>query len=98
MRSVPFPPLRIHGNGTISPQFTLIQSGNRQGKKRGKPHLLLLKWLQHQSHLSWSFSNLATMLRLNLFTYRDLLEWLIRPFGPPAQTTAGDLQLVLPLP
>ena len=38
--------------------------------------LLLLKWLHYQSHLFWSFSNLATMLRLNLFTYRDLLEWL----------------------
>ena len=49
--------------------------------------LLLLKWLQHLSHVSWSFSNLATMLRLNLFTYRDLLQWLKEPFGPPAATT-----------
>ena len=49
--------------------------------------LLLLKWLQHLSHVSWSFSNLATMLRLNLFTYRDLLEWLQEPFGPPPPPT-----------
>ena len=43
--------------------------------------LLLLKWLHYQSHLSWSFSNLATLLRLNLFTYRDMLEWLKDPSG-----------------
>jgi hypothetical protein len=50
--------------------------------------LLLLKWLHHLSHASWSFSNLATMLRLNLFTYRDLREWLKEPFGPPPSPTA----------
>ena len=49
--------------------------------------LLLLKWLKHLSHASWSFSNLATMLRLNLFTYRDLLQWLKEPFGPPLPPT-----------
>lgn len=48
--------------------------------------LLLLKYLHHLSKFGWSMSNLATMLRLNLFTYRDLLEWLHDPFGqPPAQ-------------
>ena len=51
--------------------------------------LLLLKWLKHLSHASWSFSNLATMLRLNLFTYRDLLQWLKEPFGPPSPPTAN---------
>ena len=62
--------------------------------------LLLLKWLHYQSHLSWSFSNLATMLRLNLFTYRDLLEWLKEPFGPPSVPEAGSgaVQLHLSLP
>ncbi len=34
--------------------------------------LLLLKWLHHLSKANWSLSNLASMLRLNLFTYRDL--------------------------
>lgn len=38
--------------------------------------LLLLKWLHHLSKAKWSLSNLASMLRLNLFTYRDLLTWL----------------------
>jgi hypothetical protein len=45
--------------------------------------ILLLKWLHHLSQANWSFSNLATMLRLNLFTYRDLHDWLHNPFGTP---------------
>jgi len=45
--------------------------------------LLLLKYLHHLSKFRWSMSNLATMLRLNLFTYRDLLDWLHSPFGEP---------------
>jgi IS4 transposase len=45
--------------------------------------ILLLKWLHHLSQANWSFSNLATMLRLNLFTYRDLRDWLHNPFGTP---------------
>src|ERR1700676_4854543 len=45
--------------------------------------MLLLKWLHHLSKATWSFSNLASMLRLNLFTYRDLLRWLENPFGTP---------------
>jgi len=38
--------------------------------------LLLLKWLHHLSKANWSLSNLASMLRLNLFTYRELIKWL----------------------
>jgi hypothetical protein len=45
--------------------------------------MLLLKWLHHLSKAKWSFSNLACMLRLNLFTYRDLQRWLENPFGTP---------------
>jgi len=45
--------------------------------------LLLLKWLHHLSQAKWSLSNLASMLRLNLFTYRDLRQWLENPFGTP---------------
>ena len=45
--------------------------------------MLLLKWLHHLSKAKWSFSNLACMLRLNLFTYRDLQRWLANPFGTP---------------
>jgi hypothetical protein len=45
--------------------------------------LLLLKYLRHLSRFGWSSSNLATMLRLNLFTYRDLMTWLHDTFGQP---------------
>jgi len=58
--------------------------------------MLLLKWLHHLSQANWSLSNLASMLRLNLFTYRDLLEWLKNPFGTPP-IVPGPEQLALPL-
>jgi len=45
--------------------------------------LLLLKWMHHLSKAKWSLSNLASMLRMNLFTYRDLTAWLDNPFGTP---------------
>jgi hypothetical protein len=45
--------------------------------------LLLLKYLHHLSRFGWSMSNLSTMLRLTLFTYRDLMQWLHDPFGQP---------------
>ena len=45
--------------------------------------ILLLKWLHHLSQAKWSLSNLASMLRLNLFTYRDLRQWRENPFGTP---------------
>jgi Transposase DDE domain/Domain of unknown function (DUF4372) len=45
--------------------------------------ILLLKWMHHLSKAKWSLSNLASMLRLNLFTYRDLNAWLDNPFGTP---------------
>ena len=56
--------------------------------------LLLLKWLHHLSKAKWSLSNLASMLRLNLFTYRDPLTWLHEPFGTPP-LPAPSLQLPL---
>jgi hypothetical protein len=58
--------------------------------------LLLLKWLHHLSQANWSFSNLASMLRLNLFTYRDLRDWLHNPFGTPP-IIPGPQQLALSL-
>lgn len=59
--------------------------------------LLLIKYLHHLSKAIWSMSNLATMLRLNLFTYRNLLEWLHDPFGKPPLLSEGTIeQLFLP--
>jgi DDE family transposase/uncharacterized protein DUF4372 len=59
--------------------------------------ILLLKWLHHLSKAKWSLSNLASMLRLNLFTYRDLTAWLDNPFGtPPLLPESQQLSLALP--
>ena len=55
--------------------------------------LLLLKYLHHLSRFGWSMSNLATMLRLNLFTYRDLLKWLHDPFVQPPTPPLVQLRL-----
>ncbi len=58
--------------------------------------LLLLKWLHHLSKANWSLSNLASMLRLNLFTYRDLTRWLNEPMEtPPIVPVADQLTLAL---
>jgi len=61
--------------------------------------LLLLRWLHHLSRAAWSFSNMTAMLRLSLFTYRDLAEWLHKPYGdpPPPPDPYPGLQLELPL-
>lgn len=59
--------------------------------------LVLLKWLHYLSRASWSFSNLASLLRLNLFSYRDLKEWLRSPFEtPPLVPSAHQLALEMP--
>jgi len=58
--------------------------------------LLLLKWLHHLSKANWSLSNLASLLRLNLFTYRDLTQWLHDPMEtPPLVPAAQQLTLAL---
>jgi hypothetical protein len=58
--------------------------------------ILLLKWLHHLSKAKWSLSNLASMLRMNLFTYRDLTAWLDNPFGtPPVVPESQQLSLGL---
>jgi hypothetical protein len=57
--------------------------------------ILLLKWLHHLSKAKWSLSNLASMLRLNLFTYRDLRTWLDDPFETPPLLPDSQLALAL---
>ncbi len=38
--------------------------------------MLLIKFFQLKSKLEWSLSNLVAFLRWNLFSYKDLWEWL----------------------
>lgn len=59
--------------------------------------LLLLKWLHHLSKMDWSLKQLAAMLRLNLFTYRNLRDWLDDPFETPPLTPVPE-QLEFGLP
>lgn len=56
--------------------------------------ILMLRFLQLSSTWGWSLSNLIAMIRLNLFTYRDLHKWLDDPFTPP-DVGSIDLQLSL---
>ena len=58
--------------------------------------MLLLKYLQMKARFAWSLSNLVALLRMNLFTHRDLWGWLDHPFdGPPTVlvTRQGELTL-----
>jgi hypothetical protein len=45
--------------------------------------MLLLRYLQLKARFAWSLSNLVALLRMNLFTYRDLRTWLDQPFATP---------------
>jgi hypothetical protein len=62
--------------------------------------LLMLRWLHYLSKAGWSLSNLAALLRLNLFTYRDLDQWLRNPFDVPPWQPGEDAieQLSLAFP
>jgi len=42
--------------------------------------MLILRFLQLRSQFGWSLSNLVALLRMNLFTHRDLWTWLNHPF------------------
>ena len=45
--------------------------------------MLLLRYLQLSSRFGWSLSNLVALLRMNLFTHRNLMAWLDKPFATP---------------
>jgi hypothetical protein len=59
--------------------------------------MLLLRYLQLKSRFGWSLSNLVALLRMNLFTYRDLWAWLDDPFGTPPPDEATTRQQLLAL-
>jgi hypothetical protein len=42
--------------------------------------MLILRFLQLRSKYNWSLSTLVALLRMNLFTHRDLWAWLNKPF------------------
>jgi hypothetical protein len=47
--------------------------------------ILIVRYLQFKSQFRWALSNLVALLRWNLFSYRDLWEWINRPFQTPPE-------------
>jgi len=56
--------------------------------------VLLLKYLQFRSKHNLALCRLVALLRLNLFSYRNLYDWLNDPFETPPETP--NLQLEFP--
>jgi Transposase DDE domain/Domain of unknown function (DUF4372) len=57
--------------------------------------MLLLRYLQLCSRFGWSLANLVALLRMNLFTHRDLMAWLDQPFAvPPDPQDDPQIKLV----
>ena len=54
-------------------------SGNNTDLDTALIAILILKYLKFCCAFNWSLSNLVAMLRYNLFTYRDLWEWINKP-------------------
>ena len=57
--------------------------------------LLVLKYLQLRARFGWSLSNLAALLRQQLFVHRDLIAWIDEPFQPPSLLDPDAEQLAL---
>lgn len=57
--------------------------------------IVLLRYLQLRSTWKWSLSNLAALVRYQLFVYRDLWTWINQPFRPPVDL--DDPQYLLAL-
>jgi len=56
--------------------------------------MLILRYLQLRSQFKWSLSNLVALLRMNLFTHRDMWAWLNQPFEVlPEQYQGEQLRL-----
>ena len=58
--------------------------------------MLMLRFMQLKSKWGWSLSNLVALLRMNLFTHRNLWAWLDNPLGvPPDPGAPQQIALVL---
>jgi hypothetical protein len=58
--------------------------------------MLMLRFLQLRAQFGWSLSNLIALLRMNLFTHRDLWLWINKPFEiPPVPYEPEQLQFCL---
>lgn len=57
--------------------------------------ILLIKYLQFKSKCGWALCRLVALLRLNLFSYRDLWKWLDNPFDVPPEQPPYQLELAV---
>ena len=57
--------------------------------------ILLIKYLQFKSKCGWALCRLVALLRLNLFSYRDLWKWLDDPFDAPPEQPPYQLELAV---
>jgi len=58
--------------------------------------MLILRFLQLRSQYGWSLSNLVALLRMNLFTHRDLWAWINQPYDVlPNEYEGEQLRMVL---
>jgi IS4 transposase len=61
--------------------------------------MLMVKFLQFKSRFGCSLSNLVAFLRWNLFTYRNLWEWIHSPFEVlPMEPQPVQYSLLLQVP
>ena len=54
---------------------------------------LLLAYLKFKSKFSWSLYTLCAVLPTNIFSKRNLWDWLNDPFHKPKPTAPGQYQL-----
>jgi hypothetical protein len=57
--------------------------------------ILILKYLQLSARRNWSMSHLVALIRMHLFSYRNLWKWLEQPFDPPIAKPSPQLALEL---
>lgn len=55
--------------------------------------ILLIKYLQFRSRCGWALCRIVALLRLNLFSYRNLWDWLNNPFETPPEHPPDQLEL-----
>jgi hypothetical protein len=56
--------------------------------------ILLLKYLQFRSKFNLPLCRLVALLRLNLFSYRNLWDWLNKPFETPPELPNPQLEFI----
>ena len=56
--------------------------------------MLVVRYLQLRSTFDWGLSNLISLLRQQLFVYRELWPWLNDPYRPSVEFDSGQMPLI----